>query len=614
MDFFSTKKLKAVKNWAKDLSQFCVESDLSFNECSFHVTAVHTILTKDDKELPKSFFKESYDQTKEEIYQVFDVEITPQEYDFSKLNFTFSDRHLEATLVLQEGFLIDDGKNYLPQLADFIIAFLIQKNIIITSLELIKSRLEKIISENFTPPCTLMEDKRFTFLRSKAATTHKGFTNLLKKRWCKENDKAAIKGALYAVSENEPIGFFLKDAIITSGRNLQGEFIDMKQLVMNTPHVDNSQSAKKQEAQGANFQYKVPPEAGDGITKIEEGAAIKYEANGHGIVELAEVGLRLIDIVTFQQVSVKTGCILGGFNKSVEIDIDCPDHSKDAVQTGAIIEAEVVNIKGNVGERTIIRAKRLSINGQTHQSAILHSEEASITIHKGVLYSNEIDIDKLEGGKIYGKDINVLETQGAKIVGNRVIISKLHSNTSISFSEKLHLKAVHGSDNQISFDIFADSEQKQILSTVIQRDSLLENNIAARVVYCKGLADKLQKIKPIIESLRPVVERSKKEGFELDVETRKTLGFYVLLLKQIKEQRDYANKLQEIRVENTRKGEEIEQMLNEAKITTESSWKDNNQIILTRRFPPSEKKIFTQDSEMFEVFINDDGEMEKNAQ
>ncbi|RDU72531.1 hypothetical protein CQA66_04255 [Helicobacter aurati] len=614
MEFFATKKLKAIKNWAKDIAQFCVESDLSFNECNFHVTSIYTMLKKDDTKLPKSFFKESYDQTKEEIYQTFDVEVTPREYDFSKLNFIFSTRHLDATLVLHSGFLVDDGENYIPQLVDFIIAFLIQKDIIITSQEMIKSRLEKIINENFSPPCTIMEERRFTFLRSKPSSTHKGFTNLLKKRWCKENNKSAVRGALYAVSDGEPIGFFLKEAITTSGRNLQGEFIDMKQLSMNTPHIDNSQTAKDQESQGANFRYKVPPEAGSGIKKTEEGGATKYEAEGHGIVELAESGLRLIDIVTFQQVSIKTGCILGGFNKAVEIDIDCPDNSKDAVQIGAIIEAEVANIKGNVGERTLIRAKRLTVNGQTHQSALLHAEEASITIHKGILYSNEIDIDKLEGGKIYGANINVLETQGGKIIGNSVVVSKLHSNTSISFSEKLHIKAIHGSENQISFDIFADSKQKEILSTVIQRDMLLRNNIAARVAYCKSLADKLHKIKPIIENLRPLVERSKKEGFELDSETRKTLGFYVLLLRQIKEQKDRANKLQKIRVENTRKGEEVERLLNDARITTESSWKDNNHIILTRRFPASEKRIFAQDSEMFEVFINSDGEMEKDEQ
>lgn len=614
MEFFATKKLKVIKDWAKDLTQFCAESDLSFNECNFHVTAIHTMLRKDDSKLPKSFFKDSYDQTKEEIYQIFDVEVTPREYDFSKFTFIFSNRHLEATLVLQAGFLIDDGENYIPQLVDSIIAFLIQKDIIIISQEAIRSRLEKIINDNFSPPCTIMEEKRFTFLRSKPSSTHKGFTNLLKKRWCKENNKTAFRGALYAVSEGEPIGFFLKEAITTSGRNLQGEFIDMKQLSMNTPHVDNSQAAKDQEAQGANFRYKVPPEAGNGIKKTEEGGATKYEAEGHGIVELAEGGLRLIDIATFQQVSVKTGCILGGFNKAVEVDIDCPDNSKDAVQVGAIIEAEVVNIKGNVGERTIIRAKKLTINGQTHQSALLYAEEASITIHKGVLYSDEIDIDKLEGGKVYGTNINVLETQGGKITGNSVVVSKLHSNTSINFSEKLHIKAIHGSENQISFDIFADSKQKEALSTIIQRDMLLRNNIAARVAYCKSLADKLHRIKPIIENLRPLVERSKKEGFELDVETRKTLGFYVLLLRQIKEQKDYANKLQKIRIENTHKGEEIEQILNEARITTESSWKDNNQIVLIRRFPASEKKIFAQDSEMFEVFINSDGEMEKDLQ
>ena len=97
----------------------------------------------------------------------------------------------------------------------------------------------------------------------------------------------------------------------------------------------------------------------------------------------------------------------------------------------------------------------------------------------------------------------------------------------------------------------------------------------------------------------------------MDSDTRKTLGLYVLLLKQIKEQKDGANGLQEKREDNARRGREVEDLLGEARISTESGWKGNNQIVLTRRFPPSQQRIFTQDSEMFEVFINSNGDMEK---
>ena len=230
MTFFAKKKLKGVRDWVRELTQFCADSELSFNDCSFHVTQAHTMLKKDDKVLAPTFFKESYNQTSDEIYQTFDVEITPKEYDFSKLNFIFSYRHLEAVLILKEGFFVDNREQYKAQLADYITAFLIQKDIIITSLEQIKMRVDKIISENFTPPCTIMEEKRFIFLRSKADIKKQGFTNLLEEKWCRENHKSPMPSALYAVAEGDPIGFFLKDSIPTSGRNLQGEFIDMKNL------------------------------------------------------------------------------------------------------------------------------------------------------------------------------------------------------------------------------------------------------------------------------------------------------------------------------------------------------------------------------------------------
>ena len=614
MTFFAKKKLKGVRDWVRELTQFCADSELSFNDCNFHVTQAHTMLKKDDKVLAPTFFKETYNQTSDEIYQTFDIEITPKKYDFSKLNFIFSHRHLEAVLVLKEGFFIDDREQYKAQLADYITAFLIQKDIIITSVEQIKMRVNKILSERFSAPCTVMEDKRFIFLRSKAGIKNQGFTNLLEEKWCMDNCRMPLPNALYAVSEGEPIGFFLKDSIPTSGRNLKGEFIDMKNLHLNTPKNEDGKShqdSKKFET--GTFRYKAPPGAGNGIRKVEEGQVVKYEADGHGIVEFAETGLRLIDIGTFQQIS-RTNSILGGVEKMAEVDIDCPDKTKDAVQNGAIIEAEVVNIKGTVGEKVIIKAKKLTINGQTHQSAVMYADEASINIHKGILYAKEADIDKLESGKVYGGSINVLDAQGAKIVGDSIVVSNLHSNTHIKFCEKLHLKAINGNENQISFDIFANFENREKLSSIIHLDSLLKDDINARVAFCRALADKTQKLKPIIDNLKPVIDRSKKEGFELDAETKKTLGFYVLLLRQIKEQKDMATQLQKLRTENTQKGKAIEKMLGIAKLTTESSWKDSNQIILTRHFPPATNKIFPQDSEMFEVAINDDGTMEKIKQ
>ncbi|RDU64221.1 hypothetical protein CQA53_07805 [Helicobacter didelphidarum] len=611
MTFFQKKKLKGVKNWTKQLMEFCTKANLNLGECNIHVETVHTFLKKDDKELDANFFKEAYNQTSDEIYQTFDVEIEPKEFDFSKVSFSFSYRRLEATMTLEEGLLIDSHENYIPQFVDYIIGFLIQKETIITSTEQIKLRLEKILHENFKPPCMVMEAKHFTFLRAKASLKNKGFTNLLEEKWCKENNKPAFQNALYAVSDGDHIGFYLKDSITTSGRNLRGEFIDMRNLHLNTPKHNGKQDMH--ESESGTFSYKSPPEAGAGIKKTEEGQVVKYEAQGNGIIEFAESGLRLIDIGTFQQVS-KTNCILGGVEKGVEVDIDCPDKSKDAVQTGAAIEAEVVNIKGTVGEKVVIKAKKLTINGQTHQSAILYAEEANINIHKGVLYTSEADIDKLEGGKVYGSNINILDAQGAKVVGNQIVISKLHSNTDIKFCEKLHLKAIHGNDNKVSFDVFADFDKREKLSTIIALDVLLKSNINARVSFCKALADKLHQIKPVIENLKPVIERSKKEGFELDPETKKTFGFYVLLLRQIKEQKDIATQLQNIRTANTQSGRHIEQTLMEAKITTESSWKDNNQIILTHRFPPSTQKIFTQDSDMFEIVIDDQGNLDKIQQ
>lgn len=617
MDFFSRKQILNVRNWDEQVTSFCTQNELSIRLCAFHIAGIKTFYIRNDAEVGRDFFANAYHQSIDLLYQTYTIDVIPKQYDFSNVRIIVDDEFLEATIVFEPEFFVDTEDMYKSHLLHFVLYSLIQKKIMLTSVEFIRTRLEKILSQ-FNAPHVLSDEKRYLLLKSKAHYREAGFTNILEEKWCKENNHSPFNNAMYAAKEGDQIGVFLKEPLCINGRNLKGEYVDMGMLYSNkiattqTDDKKDTNNAHAQESKKTQTKSFSPPEInGDGIKKVEEDNVIKYEANANGFISFKDSKIELIDIATLNQVGVNTtGCMLGGVDKYAEVDIECYDNSKDALQSNTTLEAEIVNIKGNVGENTVIRAKRLHIKGQTHQSAVIYAQEAFISIHKGTLYCKEADVEMLEAGRVNAEYANILDLQGGKVVANKVVISRLHSHSNVDFCEKLHLKIIENGDNKLNFDIFADSEKKGKMLALVKKDELLKTHVKSRVEYCKSLAEKLYKIKPVVENLKPILRQSKKEGFPLDKDIKKTFAYYVGLLKQIKLHKENVLKLQQSRVQNAKEARELDNLLKFAKITTEASWRDNNQIVLTKHFPYNITSIFMQDSDMYDVVVNDDGALE----
>ncbi|PAF44089.1 hypothetical protein [Helicobacter sp. 11S02629-2] len=596
MDFFSKKKLSII-NWEKDLSSFSKSTDINLQNCNIHISSIRTFFTN-DMPVPAGYFDSEYENSDKEIYQKYDVEITPKEYDFNALDVRIDRNNLVATLTLKEGLFIDNTEVYKMQFIDCVLAKLVEQNVILHNSKILKAVLVHILND-FSENIVLTKALSVEILKSKASYKTRGLINLLEEAWVKKNHTEIIENALYAANEGEEIAIFLKDDEIINGRNLTGEYINM-------------QSIYERESKDKDISSISPPNIDENIDKEENDKKIIYKAKTKGIVDYQD-NLKIISIATFDTVSNKTGSILGGLEKGIEVDVECSDNSKDALQTNAIIEADVVNITGNVGENTIIKANNLNIKGQTHQSSIIYANEAFINIHKGTLYAkNEANVEYLELGRIYAQDANILQLNGGKVVAKRVVVSRLRNNCNIYFSEDVHLKLIDGVENKLEFNIMANIELKPHFLGILAKDTLLKEHIKSRVAYCKSLILKARKLKPVIETLKPLIAKSKAEATPLDSEVKKMLQYYAALLKQVHLQRDTAIKLQNDRIENATLATGLEGELLQAKITTESSWRDNNEIILHRFFPVEEKSsILLEDSDMLDIELDKDYKLQK---
>lgn len=78
-----------------------------------------------------------------------------------------------------------------------------------------------------------------------------------------------------------------------------------------------------------------------------------------------------------------TGSVDTGLDTNVTLNVKENDLTKDAVGTGMTVEANEINVEGNVAANAVVKANKVTIGGQTHAKAVIEAKEAKIAVHIG---------------------------------------------------------------------------------------------------------------------------------------------------------------------------------------------------------------------------------------
>ena len=292
-----------------------------------------------------------------------------------------------------------------------------------------------------------------------------------------ENDKIdyANRGYLLGVVENELIIEYVKLVEGSDGRDVRGNLLP---------------------AQKAKATITKMPEHTENIYLKEDKEGIKFYSKKAGYVHEVKGLFDIKDELDVNEITFKTtGSVDTGLDTNVTLNVKENDLTKDAVGTGMTVEANEINVEGNVAANAVVKANKVTIGGQTHAKAVIEAKEAKIAVHIGSFEGEDVEIDRLEGGKVKAKKVVIKSVIGGEIIAESVVIDTLVSNSNIIIADTLEIKKLKGVNNKILVDF-----------------SMIKNTgeqINERMAKIKAIREQIVKMPRTLESKRCVIEENK---------------------------------------------------------------------------------------------------------
>lgn len=413
------------------------------------------------------------------------------------------------------------------------------------------------------------------------------FRFVLQEEWNKTHSEN-VEFASYAAKSGELVGISLKHQAGMSGRNLKGDYINVKKQ-----DIEGDDKIKKLRFKESEFSIE------------EKEDEVLYYAAQDGYVSVGEGELRILLDFNFPEVSLrKNGSLLGGDKKGFVVEVTCADPNQDAIGASIVLEAQDIKIYGSVAENAKVIAKKLEINGQTHQSAIIRADEMSIDIHKGSAVGEKIRINRLELGSVKGEEVSIEQANGGNIEAKKITIASLHSHTKIALSQHLYIKAMNGGENHISINSRASlkaSEEVEHFNAQIEHNIKEMNTLLA--VLNKDLS-RVRKTKPVVEKIKVIMEENKKNNKPNERNITESVAQYVVLLRRTKYLKERLITLQEKSKTYSTALQNLDLQTQNAKITSDAPWQNDNEIVYESFFPEAKDIMLLSHGEEVDIGID----------
>ncbi|TKX32450.1 flagellar assembly protein A [Campylobacter aviculae] len=238
------------------------------------------------------------------------------------------------------------------------------------------------------------------------------------------------------------------------------------------------------------------------------------------------------NFLEFRGVDFKNiGIIRAGLDKDIKIDIKFVSDMQDAVNSGVGIECEELNIAGNVGSNTHLKATKMKIEGITHSKAQIYAKEGYIKTHRGFAEGEKLSVDLLEGGTIKAKEVKIKKSLGGTIQADKIYIENLENNNTCVFYDCAVVEYMKGQNNKFNIKVKTlDKDYDKEFLQIKERISTLNH--------------KISKLKHFISSSKNGVLNIEKKVAELKNQGKNIPPQYEKILKEFSLQNNEFNKLQ----------------------------------------------------------------------
>lgn len=394
-----------------------------------------------------------------------------------------------------------------------------------------------------------------------------------KKEASKESDRVdyAERGFIKTVEAGELLVEYIKPKNGTAGRDFCGVYIPILK-------------AKRA------FLPILNPDL-EAIEVREDDRSIGYYAKRSGYVNYRQKESRLSigDTIEIESVNFKTtGNIQAGLDREVKIKIEGNDAYEDHIGTNVKIEASEIDLDGSVASGAQVKAKIVSVAGQTHSSSSIIAETATIGVHKGMLEAKKVKIDRLEHGRVSAEEVEIDLAIGGMVWARRIIVGVLRSHATLIASERIEIRQLIGGENHIYIEAAANVADRKRLEALMIESKTCDREVSATFHKYDKKRAVLQRNKSQFEQLRGRIESDRSSG---KVSPSVFIERYNQYLEEMKNARLLKEELEAAQYKQGTLQDEIgliqSRVLN-AVVINKDIWRNYNEIRFRLLNPPKE--------------------------
>ncbi|WRA31455.1 DUF342 domain-containing protein [Helicobacter pylori] len=578
LERFAPIKVERCKDIQKELKKAAAENKLQTEDLWFEILKTSIFIknsTKDDfseafgGELQQLEEEEYYEKKELTLYQTHDIKIKSNAYKrFFEVEVDEDLSKIE--IILDECFIVLDTEEHYQEMFAYIKECLAFQGVVFRHLsqmyENLKTELRKYQKE--------AQNKRFilyaslTFIPNTEEQSH----FLLEEEYLpthtiplNDQEESFVKENYYIAKENQKVACVSYPKQGRDGRNLKGLYIELPKVAHSPTPIGHDKNAfEEREENNALVYYS---KALQGV-KMEKGRLVSKQNF------IFKNGIKSIEVPN----------LLGGVESGLALEIQAKDELSDAIDSNLILEASVINIKGNVGKNVILVAKEITIEGQIHPESYVYANQARITNHKGVCYAKEFECKYLERAKVYANSVKVEASAGSVVYAKEIALEKLKSDNKLYFSKQCLIDEVDGNGNRFIFYAFGGRENQEELKIAKQKLNALGLKSKKIIAQHQSLNHLVKNHQAIMEKLKNATEEIKRSLMQQE-SVKDAYSEFMFALKRLKILKAQMLELQKINNECYAKLISIENSFQHASITTENPFKQENIVIYHRNYP-----------------------------
>ncbi len=385
-----------------------------------------------------------------------------------------------------------------------------------------------------------------------------------------EHDKVdyAQRGFIRGVIKDELLIEYIKPKKGISGRSTKGRFLEAKEpLEVNVPEFNID----------------------DTIIIKDDKTSIKYLAKENGYITFDDNTYAIRTDVDVDAISFKTtGSINAGVDSEVSMNVKEMDATKDAVGTGMTVEVTEIDIEGNTGPKSFVRAQKASVGGQTHKDSEIRADKLDINIHKGKAYGKNIHVSRLEHGIIDGDVVEVSQAVGGDIRAKEVHIEICGSYVKVTASKLIDIKKLQGHENVFTIDSLLKRSEQRGLQENEKEIQELEYAVRDIKKEIEKYTEMIEKNKQSFIELKKRLLNYKKNGVKMPESFVKKYQQFIKIEKHLESiKKEYAVK-NDKHILLTTKTASFQDSIFDARIVNHDRWSGYNKLVFKLVDPPIE--------------------------